>query len=400
MDLVNKLDASSKMHIPMSAAYQRSFVHTLARRFAAERPLIQVLAGPRQVGKTTGVRQLIAQAAWPHHYANADDVLISDRNWLLAQWQQALLLGDGALLVIDEVQKVANWPETVKALWDARPGRLRVLLLGSSALQIQDGVTESLAGRFELLRVHHWTFAELHAAFGYDLQRYLSFGGYPGAVALEHDPDRWYAYMKDAIVEAVIGKDILQSRKIANPALFRQAFQILCAYPAQEISYTKLLGQLQDKGNTDLVKHYIDLYGGAFLLHALQKYSPKAWLTRSSSPKMLPACPALYSMATGVNVAQNPEQYGRAFELAVGAELMQQPGQVFYWRERHDEVDFVYQYRDALYAIEVKSGRKKSAKGLDAFCVQAPHALRAIVTPDNFARFSDHPRDFLQEVAL
>jgi predicted AAA+ superfamily ATPase len=386
--------------IIVSMTHRRPFVSTLEQRLAAQQPLIQVLVGPRQVGKTTGVRQLLAGGAWPHHYANADDVLVSDRQWLLAQWQQALLLGDGALLVIDEIQKVVNWPETIKALWDAQPGRLRVLLLGSSALQIHAGVTESLAGRFELLRVFHWTFAELQAAFGYDLQRYLSFGGYPGAVALEHDPDRWYAYMKDAIVEAVIGKDILHNHKVANPALFRQAFQILCAYPAQEISYTKLLGQLQDKGNTDLVKHYIDLYGGAFLLHALQKYSTKAWLSRSSSPKMLPACPALYSMAAGVNVAQNAEQRGRAFELAVGAELLQQPGQVYYWRERSDEVDFVYQYRDALYAVEVKSGRKKTSRGLTAFCAQAPQALRVIVSPENFGRFSEHPRRFLERVGV
>lgn len=380
--------------------FQRPFVAQLAHRLDGMQPLIQVLTGPRQVGKTTGVRQLMAQCSYPQHYANADDVLVSDRSWLLEQWQQALLLGEGALLVVDEIQKVVNWPETIKALWDAQPGRLRVLLLGSSALQIQSGVTESLAGRFELLRVHHWTFTELHAAFGYDLPRYLAFGGYPGAVVLEHDPDRWYAYMKDAIVEAVIGKDILQSRKVANPALFRQAFEILCAYPAQEISYTKLLGQLQDKGNTDLVKYYIELYGGAFLLHALQKYSPKTWLARSSSPKMLPACPALYGMVAGVDVMRSTEQRGRAFELVVGAELMQLPGQVFYWRERNDEVDFVYQYRERLYAIEVKSGRKKSARGLDAFCAQEPKALRVIVTPENFAQFSAEPRDFLQQVAI
>ena len=380
--------------------FQRPFVAQLAHRLDSMQPLIQVLTGPRQVGKTTGVRQLMAQCSYPQHYANADDVLVSDRSWLLEQWQQALLLGEGALLVVDEIQKVVNWPETIKALWDAQPGRLRVLLLGSSALQIQSGVTESLAGRFELLRVHHWTFAELHAAFGYDLPRYLAFGGYPGAVVLEYDPDRWYAYMKDAIVEAVIGKDILQSRKVANPALFRQAFEILCAYPAQEISYTKLLGQLQDKGNTDLVKYYIELYGGAFLLHALQKYSPKTWLARSSSPKMLPACPALYSMVAGVDVMRSTEQRGRAFELVVGAELMQLTGQVFYWRERNDEVDFVYQYRERLYAIEVKSGRKKSARGLDAFCAQEPKALRVIVTPENFAQFSAEPRDFLQQVAI
>ena len=384
----------------MTSTFQRAFVAQLAQRLQGAPAFIQVLVGPRQVGKTTGVRQLMMQCGWATHYANADDVLVSDRSWLLQQWQQALLQGDGALLVVDEIQKVPNWPETLKALWDARPGRLRVLLLGSSAWQIQTGATESLAGRFELLRVHHWRFAELQTAFGYDLERYLAYGGYPGAVALEGDQDRWYAYMKDSIVEAVIGKDILQTRKVTNPALFRQAFEILCAYPAQEISYTKLLGQLQDKGNTDLVKYYIELYGGAFLLHALQKFSPKAHLSRSSSPKMLPACPALYSMAAGVTVATHAEQRGRAFELAVGCELLQQPGQVYYWRERNDEVDFVYQYRDRIYAIEVKSGRKKSAKGLEAFCAQVPKALKVIITPENFAQFSASPRAMMEAVAV
>ena len=378
--------------------FQRPFVAQLAQRLRGSSNFIQVLIGPRQVGKTTGVRQLLARGEWPAHYAGADDVLVSDRSWLLQQWQLALLLGDGALLVVAEIQKIPNWPETMKALWDTQPGRLRVLLLGSSALQLQSGVTESLAGRFELLRVHHWRFAELQQAFGYDLERYLAYGGYPGAVGLEPDPDRWYAYMKDAIVEAVIGKDILQSRQVANPALFRQAFQILCAYPAQEISYTKLLGQLQDKGNTDLVKSYIAMYGGAFLLHALQKYSPKAHLSRSSSPKMLPACPALYSMAAGVAVASDAGQRGRAFELAVGCELVQLPGQVYYWRERTDEVDFVYQYRDRLYAIEVKSGRKKSTRGLQAFCAQVSQALPVIITPENFEQFSHDPYDFLQRL--
>ena len=384
----------------MPSNYQRPFVATLAQRFAAPAPLMQVLIGPRQVGKTTGVRQLMAANTWPAHYASADDVLVSNRSWLLEQWQAALQLGAGALLVIDEVQKIPNWSETIKALWDARPGQLRVLLLGSSALQLQSGLQESLAGRFELLRVHHWRFAELQAAFGYDLERYLRYGGYPGAVAFEGDEQRWYAYMKDAIVEAVIGKDILQSRTVAKPALFRQAFEILCAYPAQEISYTKLLGQLQDSGNTDLIKYYIELYGGAFLLHALPKYAAKTHLSRSSSPKMLPACPALYSMSAGIALGQDPEQRGRAFELAVGCELLHLPGQVYYWRERQNEVDFVYQYRQQLYAIEVKSGRKKSAKGLQAFSAQAPNAKSIILTPDNFAHFSQAPIAFLENLAV
>lgn len=383
----------------MLPTYQRPFVSLLEKRLSPDPALIQVLVGPRQIGKTTGVRQMIARSEYPNHYANADDLLVTDRSWLLEQWQKTLLLGDGALLVIDEIQKVANWSETVKALWDAQPGRLRVVLLGSSSLQIQSGLTESLAGRFELIRVFHWTFTELRDAFGYDLDRYLVFGGYPGAVGFEEDADRWYAYMKESIVEAVIGKDILQNRKVANPALFRQAFEILCRYPAQEISYTKLLGQLQDKGNTDLVKYYIELYAGAFLLHSLGKYSGKAWLARSSSPKILTACPALFTMTAGPAVLADPEQRGRVFELAVGAELLQLPGELFYWREKNAEVDFVYRYQGRLYAIEVKSGRKKSTKGLDAFSKHFPDAICVVVTPDNFASLSENPRKFLTRLA-
>jgi predicted AAA+ superfamily ATPase len=378
--------------------FERSFVAKMEERLSGDMPLIQVLVGPRQVGKTTGVSQMLERVKGRYFFANADGVLVSDRSWLIEQWQRALALGDGALLVVDEIQKVPNWAESVKALWDAQPGRLRVLLLGSSSLQLQSGLKESLAGRFELTRVYHWTFAEMNGAFGYGLERYLSFGGYPGAVRFEEDLERWYAYMKEAIVEAVIGKDILQNRRVANPALFRQAFEILCHYPAQEISFTKLLGQLQDRGNTDLVKYYIELYGGAFLIYALQKYSAKEWLARSSSPKILPACPALYTMASGKR--DDAERRGRVFELAVGAELVQFPGEIYYWREKQVEVDFVYKSHSKLYAIEVKSGRKKSTKGLDAFVAKFPKAGRVLITPENFLQFSEERVAFLEKIAV
>ena len=378
--------------------FERAFVAKMEGRLNGDMPLIQVLVGPRQVVKTTGVRQLLDRVKGRFFFANADGVLVSDQNWLIEQWQRALALGDGALLVVDEIQKVSNWAESVKALWDAQPGRLKVLLLGSSSLQLQSGLKESLAGRFELTRVYHWTFAEMHRAFGYGLERYLSFGGYPGAVRFEEDLERWYTYMKESIVEAVIGKDILQNRRVANPALFRQAFEILCHYPAQEISFTKLLGQLQDRGNTDLVKYYIELYGGAFLIYALQKYSAKEWLARSSSPKILPACPALYTMASGK--WDDAERRGRVFELAVGAELVQFPGEIYYWREKQAEVDFVYKSHGQLYAIEVKSGRKKSTKGLDAFVAKFPQAGRVLITPENFLQFSQERVGFLEKIAV
>lgn len=382
----------------MTLPYERPFVAQLEKRLSGDRPLIQVLVGPRQVGKTTGMRQLLARWPGDSHYANADDLLVTDRTWLLEQWQKALLAGDGTLLVIDEVQKIPNWSETLKSLWDRHPGRLRVVVLGSSSLQLQTGLTESLSGRFELTRIYHWTFTELKKSFGYDLERYLLFGGYPGSVSYEDEYDRWYAYLKDSIVEAVIGKDILLNRKVGNPGLFRQAFEILCRYPAQEISYTKLLGQLQDKGNTDLVKYYMELYAGAFLIHPLEKYSAKDWLMRSSSPKILISCPALYTMTAGPGVLDDPERRGRVFELAVGAELLQLPGELCYWREKNTEVDFIYHYQGKLYAIEVKSGRRKSARGLDAFIKHFPDARPVILTPDDFPVFSENPKKFLSIV--
>ena len=382
----------------MTILYERPFVAQLEKRFSAGQPLIQVLVGPRQVGKTTGIRQLLARYPHGSHYANADDLLVADRTWLLEQWQKARLLGDGDLLVVDEIQKVTNWSETLKALWDKAPGALRVIAMGSSSLQIQTGLTESLAGRYELTRIYHWSYAELKQAFGYDLERFLMYGGYPGSVPYEDEYDRWYAYLKDSIVEAVIGKDILLNRKVGNPALFRQAFEILCRYPAQEISYTKLLGQLQDKGNTDLIKYYIELYAGAFLIHPLEKYSAKGWLTRSSSPKILVSCPALYTMTEGPQVLDDLEKRGRLFELAVGAQLLQLPGELYYWREKNAEVDFVYRYQGVLYAVEVKSGRRRSSKGLVLFMKQFSDAHPIILTTDNFPIFSEAPLKFLQSL--
>jgi predicted AAA+ superfamily ATPase len=379
----------------MVKVYERSFVSQLEQRLSAGQPLIQVLVGPRQVGKTTGVKQLLARHPHTTHYANADDILTTDRTWLLEQWQKALLLGKKTLLVIDEIQKVPNWSETVKSLWDKTPKALRVILLGSSSLQLQKGLTESLAGRFELIRTHQWTYDELKHAFNYDLDRYLKYGGYPGAVGYENDFDRWYAYLKDSIIEAVVGKDILFNRKVGNPALFRQAFEILCRYPAQEISYTKLLGQLQDKGNTDLVKYYIELYSGAFLIHPLEKYSAKNYLSRGSSPKMLVSCPALYTMHEGPQVLADPEKRGRTFETAVGAQLMQLPGNLYYWREKQKEVDFIYKYQGLLYAVEVKSGRRKLSEGLNAFLDKFPQARPVIITPETFAVFSEDPQKYL-----
>ncbi len=383
----------------MHPTFERPFVTQLRKRLEEATQRIQVLVGPRQVGKTTGIRQMLWSWPTPALYANADDLLSADRSWLLAQWQQARMLGPDTLLVIDEIQKVPNWSETIKALWDRPDHGLRLVVLGSSALQMHRGLTESLAGRFELMKVRHWSFPELRQAFGYDLTRYLTYGGYPGAITYEQDFDRWYAYLKDSIIESVIGRDILLNHRVANPALFRQAFEIMSCYPAQEISYTKLLGQLQDRGNTDLVKYYLELYAGAFLIQTLQKYASRSHLSRSSSPKVLPACPALYTMHSGPDAVATPEVKGRLLELAVGVHLSQLPGELYYWREGNDEVDFVYCHRQQIYAVEVKSGRRSRSKGLDRFMQRYPAALPVIITSELFESFSEAPLEVMHRLA-
>lgn len=386
------------------------FVGRLRERLEEPSPLIQVVMGPRQVGKTTGVRQmLVGFKKVPVAYFSADDVT-APREAILEQWQKARLAGPGSILVIDEIHKVPGWSETVKSLWDKEKpaNRIKCVLLGSSSLSLQTGVSESLTGRFELIRVPHWNYEDSRRGFKWDLETYLTYGGYPGSYEYVGDWERWREYVHHSIIETVIGKDILGQRSVAKPALFRQAFELLTQYPAQEISYTKLLGQLQDRGNTDLVKHYIELYEGAFLVRALGKYSvkpglmlrnPRRGMRKSSSPKILPLCPALCTVTEGPDAARLPERRGRLLELAVGMELARLPGELFYWRDGNDEVDYVYRDAGKTFAVEVKSGRKKKAGGLSVFVDRFPRAYPVLVDFENFPAFSKDPEKFLRTVS-
>lgn len=374
----------------------RSFAHTIQAHLDEKTPLIQVILGPRQVGKTTGIKNLLSQIQSPTHYASADDLIAGGRDWILKEWQTAKQLGPEAILVLDEVQKIPNWSETIKLLWDAQAPEypIQLILLGSSSLTLQTGLSESLAGRFELTPAHHWRYQESNTAFNLSLDDYLLFGGYPGSYAFRNDYDRWHAYIHHSIIETVIGRDILHTRHVAKPALFRQTFELACHYPAQEISYTKLLGQLQDKGNTDTVKYYLELLEGAFLFRILHKYSKNVLRSRTSSPKIQPLCPALHTIFTGPDILNDAVTKGHLFELAVGAILNELPGQLFYWREGNMEVDFIYEYRGKCFAIEVKSGRKKSEKGMTAFTNIYPAAIPVFITWDNFITFDQDPIGF------
>lgn len=363
------------------------FEATLLANLKKAPAYIQVVLGPRQVGKTTGIHHVLRQYQRKEcYYTSADGELAQPPQWLVEQWALAKTQCPTGLLVIDEIQKVENWSSTLKQLWDTQKHdaqRLHVVVLGSSSLSLQRGLSESLAGRFQLHKVFHWNPTESHQGYRLSFEDFLLYGGYPGSYTFIQHRDEWLSYMKDSIVTPVIGKDILSQARVKSPALFKQCFDIACSYPAQEISYTKLLGHLQDKGNTDLVKYYLQLLEEAFLIKQLFKYTTRKVITKSSSPKILPLCPALFTV--GLDADINAEERGRCFEVAIGALLNRLPGQLHYWREKNAEVDFVYTYGKQLHAIEIKSGKKTGAKGLMMFKQQFPHCQTYIATPENYS---------------
>ena len=379
---------------------ERAFVGELLNRLEAPSPLIQVVVGPRQVGKTTGVKQLLKKLTTPSVYASADKTISTSTSWIREKWQDAYTKGSGTTLVIDEVQKIENWPEVIKALWDtnSKKHQINLVLLGSSALQLQKGLTESMAGRFEIMRVYHWSYQEFCKAFKTTLDEYLLFGGYPGAYRFVSDGERWLNYIKNSIIESVIGQDILSIRSVSKPALFRQAFEILSSYPAQEISYTKLLGQLQDKGNTDLIKSYINLYENAYLFTILEKYSSKPIKKKSSSPQILPMCPALHTAQRGHTEALSSDTRGRLFELIVGTDLIRDNINTFYWRSGNYEVDYLLEIGEQIFALEVKSGRLQKMSGLEKFLKEFPDSHPVIITPENYEEFSANPKLWLRSL--
>lgn len=355
-------------------AFQRPQAAALAERLAEPRRFLQVVAGPRQVGKSTLVQQVTDQSGLPVRYASADEPTLRGTDWISQQWHAARLEATGkagAILVLDEVQKIPAWSEAVKRLWDEDTRKkcpLRVVLLGSAPLLIAQGLTESLAGRFETLRLPHWSLSEMREAFGWSLEQYLYFGGYPGAAPLIKDPARWSRYVADSLIETSISRDVLLLTRVDKPALLRRVFELACRYSGQILSYTKMLGQLQDAGNTTTLAHYLDLLAGAGMVCGLPKYAGDAVRTRGSSPKLQVLNTALMTVTTGVSVEaakSDREFHGRLVESAVGAHLANAAAagecELFYWRERGREVDFIVRSRNRLVAIEVKSGRAPQA---------------------------------------
>ena len=381
------------------ALFQRPQVATLYSRFAEPPRQLIALFGPRQTGKTTIVRQVLRQIDLESRYLAVDEPdstefripsltteatfltpQVRDAEWLVRHWEEARLKAEqlgGFVLVFDEIQKIPQWSETIKGLWDADRARgcpLHVVILGSAPLLVQSGLSESLAGRFESIRVTHWSFDEMSAAFDFDLPRYLYFGGYPGAVPFVRDPDRWRDYILGALVEPNIERDLLAMTRVDKPALLKRLFELGAVYSGQLLSYTKMLGQLQDAGNTTTLARYLDLLASAGLLAGVPKYAGQVHRVRASSPKLNVLNTALMTAGSGYSFTEAQADrsfWGRIVESAVGAHLFNTATsdiRLHYWREGSLEVDFVLQRGTRIVTIKVKSGAKMGLlRGMEEF---------------------------------
>jgi len=381
--------------------FKRPQFKVILDRILQDRRFIQVLTGPRQSGKTTLIGQVLRELPIASRYASADAQEAHASVWLEQQWSAARTElasgpGPGLVLVLDEIQKVPAWSEIVKKLWDedTRAGLdLRIVLLGSSSLLLQQGLTESLTGRFEILRLTHWTYPEMKEAFGFDLDAFVYFGGYPGAAPLVSEERRWRDYVRDSIVETTVSRDILMMSRVDKPALLRQLFELGTFYSGRVLSFNKLLGQLRDAGNTTTLSHYLVLLDAAGLLTGLQKYSAAPVRRKASSPKFQALNTALMSGLGGSEFGETRRDgasWGRLVESAVGAHLLATATsdeiRVGYWREGPKEVDFVLDKGGRLAAIEVKSGRARDGiPGIGAFLKAHPKAKAHLVGGDGLS---------------
>ena len=362
--------------------YKRAEYQTIINRLKEQRRFIQVVMGARQIGKSTVVKQVLKDLDAPYQFYSADNVPATNSAWISNCWAAVRSLKesngwDSVILVVDEIQKISNWSEVVKKEWDDdtfHDRDIKVLLLGSSRVLLEKGLSESLAGRFEQIRMSHWSYGEMKECFGFSLDQYLYYGGYPGAASLIDDTDRFQQYIQSSIIEATINKDILMDTPISKPALLRQTFELGAAYSGSLLSLNKMLGALQDAGNTATLAGYINLLNDSGLLGGLQKYSIDTARRKASIPKLQVynnALKTVYSPLTFEQAITDRKARGHIFESGIGAYLISQSFvhrfEVFYWRERNDEVDFILRKKGSVVAIEVKSNAEKRTEGLEKF---------------------------------
>lgn len=360
--------------------YKRAQYQTIIKRLKEDRHFLQVVLGPRQVGKTTVVKQVLKDLGLPFQLYSADSVPATQTGWISDCWNTARIQmrvenKTEFILVIDEVQKIKNWSEVVKKEWDAdtfNDVNIKVVLLGSSRVLLEKGLSDSMMGRFEEIRMTHWSYPEMRDAFGISLEQYIYFGGYPGAAFLIEDEERWSQYINGAIIDATINKDILYDSPIGKPALLRQTFELGASYSGEIVSLTKMIGSLQDAGNTTTLAGYLNLLGDSGLLTGLQKFAMDKSRQRASAPKFQVynnALKTVYSDLTYKEAILNRKEWGRIFESAIGAHIISNAFigdyDVFYWREKDKEVDYILKKKNRIVAIEVKSNNETYNAGLE-----------------------------------
>jgi uncharacterized protein len=400
--------------------FQRPVGKQLSRRLAEPPQRLQILAGPRQVGKTTLVDQLLNGAARPvssrlllaadpspHGVLQGGDWSRPERadsDWLVQAWTHAEGMAKAwrdsehpaaaqtpFVLALDEIQRVQQWSSVVKGLWDrslAIGASMQVVLLGSSPLLMQQGLTESLLGRYELLRMGHWSFEEMNEAFDFTLDQYLYFGGFPGSAGLIGDEERWRAFVRDALIAPNIEKDVFEMFRVDKPALLRELFSLGCAYSGQILALDKVKGRLG--GHTLTLAHQLTLLSHAGLLSGLYKYAGQVVRQRQSPPKFVVHNTALVAATDNYGFDEalaDRSHWGRLVESAVGAHLINTADgdtRLHYWRDGDDEVDYVIERRGRLTAIEVKTNSKDTRhRGLAEFCRRNPEAKSLLVGGDD-----------------
>ena len=360
--------------------YKRTQYQTIIKRLKEPRHFLQVVLGPRQVGKTTVVKQVLKDLGLPFQLYSADSVPATQTGWISDCWNTARIQmrvenKPEFILVIDEDQKIKNWSEVVKKEWDAdtfNDINIKVVLLGSSRVLLEKGLSDSMMGRFEEIRMTHWSYPEMRDAFGISLEQYVYFGGYPGAAFLIEDEERWSQYINGAIIDATINKDILYDSPIGKPALLRQTFELGASYSGEIVSLTKMIGSLQDAGNTTTLAGYLNLLGDSGLLTGLQKFAMDKSRQRASAPKFQVYNNALKTVCSDLTYKEailNRKEWGRIFESAVGAHIISNAFigdyDVFYWREKDKEVDYILKKKSRIVAIEVKSNSETYNAGLE-----------------------------------
>lgn len=365
--------------------YERPIIKKILSRLQENK--IQILMGARQVGKTTLIQQVLKKIDIPHHYVISESGYTS--SWIEQQWAiaRSLAIQNPTILVIDEIQKIENWSERVKRLYDEDiiSGRkVHLVLLGSSSLLLQKGLSESMAGRFEIIHIPHWSFNECQEAFGLTLEEYIFFGAYPGALIYKADEARYFSYIQESIIEPVVTRDILSQQIINKPALLRELFRLGSEYSGQILSFNKMLGQLQDAGNTTTLSHYLNILDQTFVLKGIYKFTNQAVRQRQSSPKLQIYNTALQTAAHRISFQDfmiNSDLKGRLVESCVGSYLLSyKDANIFYWREDNQEVDFVVKLNNKIIAIEVKSGKKfKAPSGLEKFSHYFPVNAKLLI---------------------